>query len=85
MCTSFNWQDDDKRIYMSLQHLSHETCVTLSQSSYWKKLIKGTRISISVIGNYVPMEFEEITEDDQPSRLALIIESKHERDKQRLK
>ncbi|CAF3083046.1 unnamed protein product [Rotaria sp. Silwood2] len=84
MCTYFDWEDDGKEFEISLRHLSHEACVALTQPSYWEQLKKDTTISISVIGNYVPMEFEEIIEDDEPSRLELIIESKNEKDKKTL-
>ncbi|CAF3825674.1 unnamed protein product [Rotaria sp. Silwood1] len=86
MCSYFDWKDDGKRFSVSLRQYSHETCVALTQPSYWKKLKeKGKMISISVKGNYVPEEFEGIIWDDDPRRLELIIESKNEQDKKALK
>ncbi|CAF1183177.1 unnamed protein product [Rotaria sordida] len=85
MCDYFDWRDDGKGFEVSLSGYSHETCVALTQPSYWKQLKKkGKMISISVKGNYVPKEFENIIWDDEPRRLELIIKSKDEQDKKAL-
>ncbi|CAF1347121.1 unnamed protein product [Rotaria sordida] len=86
MSNYFIWRDNGKRCEISLRGYSHETCVALTQPSYWKQLKeKGKMISISVNGIYVPTKFENIIWDDEPERLELIIKSKDEQDKEALK
>ncbi|CAF1400885.1 unnamed protein product [Rotaria sp. Silwood1] len=84
MCDHFDWDNNGKKLTISLRNCSHETCVALTQPTYWQELTKDTSISISTNGKFVPKELEEIIDYDNPSRLQLIIQTEHEKDKQRL-
>ncbi|CAF3725529.1 unnamed protein product [Rotaria sordida] len=84
MCDYFDWNDDDKKLMISLRYCSHEICVALTQPTYWQELTKGTSISILTKGHFVPKELEGIIANDDPSRLQLILQREHEEDKKRL-
>ncbi|CAF1156913.1 unnamed protein product [Rotaria sordida] len=84
MCDYFDWDDDDKKLMISLRYCSHEICVALTQPTYCQELTKGTLISILAKGHFAPKELEGIIADDDPSRLQLIIQREHVEDKKRL-
>jgi len=81
MHTPFLFESTGKQLIVSLRGLSHEACVAITQPTYWQQLTKGTTISISANGQYVPKELETIINDEDPPRLQLVIKSECEHDK----
>ncbi|CAF3456711.1 unnamed protein product [Rotaria sp. Silwood1] len=69
-----------KTACISLHGLSYEVCVAATQAEYWQQLKQNSNISISSIGNYVPVELGSLCNDEEEPKLQLIIQSQSEQD-----
>ncbi|CAF0719424.1 unnamed protein product [Adineta steineri] len=84
MASSVESTNIGKQVIISLGDLSHEVCVAATQVEYWQQLKKGSNISITSNGKYVPKEFKSICNEDDEPRLQLIIQSQYEKDNKQI-
>ncbi|CAF1006593.1 unnamed protein product [Rotaria sordida] len=73
-----------KQVCISLRGLSHEVCVAATRAEYWRQLVQNSSISIRGTGSYVPVKLQSMCNDQDESRLQLIINSQAEQDNQQI-